>query len=255
MITYTPPAASSGPTTALLPYDWAARPAGLDAAEWVQGGEPDVADWTDVAAVGAWGGSLALTSIGLSLGDTALRLEPVSDPGDGPYASGQRGQGVARAVAAGDWVYACRLGLHSPIAADSATTAQAMFVFVNSNGAAPDVTTHRWYGVGLYYNAQVMETTTLCAASSVGVGDEWNTFTASQDTTWWRSTTVDLYLRRAGVTLYCYAAPAGQIPRLVTTRAVNAGSGLLGWRLNQDGATTHVSSVLAFAKLAAVPGV
>lgn len=254
---YTPGASSSsGPAVAAAPYDWTLTDGpGLDTAEFVQGAAPVVADWTDVADPAGWSGTLALSSVALSLGSKALRIEPVVDPGAGLYAAGQRGQGIAKTVAAGDWVYACRLGLHSPLAADTATTVQSMLVYVDSNGAAPDVTTQRWYGVGLYYNAQVMETTTLCAASSVGVGDEWNSYTASQDTTWWRSTTVDLFLRRSGTDILCYAAPAGQIPRLVTTRTVGAGSGLIGWRTNHDGTTTHITSILAFAQLAAVPGV
>ncbi len=249
------PAPTSGATTALLPYDWAARPHGLDGAEWVQGGTPDLTDWTDVAAVGGWSGTLALASVTRSLGDTAIRLEPAVDPGDGGYASGARGQGIARAVAAGDWVYACRMALHTPTASATATTALSQFVFVDANGAAPDVTTHRWYGAGLRYDAQTMETTSFASCSSVGVGDEWNSHTASQITTWWRSTTVDVYLRRSGTDLLMYAAPAGQIPRQVHTRTVGAGAGLLGWRLNNDGTAVHVTTILAFARLAAVPGV
>ena len=259
MIVYTPPAAAtSGATTALLPYDWAARPHGLDAAEWVQGGTPDLTDWTDVAAVGGWGGTLALASVTRSLGDTAIRLQPTLDPA----AVGQpveglgapRGQGIARAVAAGDWVYACRMALHTPTASQIATSALSQFVFVNSNGAAPDVTTHRWYGAGLRYSAQTMETASFAAGSAVGLGNEWNSHTASQITGWWRSTTVDVYLRRSGTNLLMYAAPAGQIPRQVNTRTVGAGAGLIGWRLINDGTTVHVTTVLAFARLSALPG-
>lgn len=249
---YAPPSGgSSGPSVAAAPYDWALMDGpGLDTAEFVQGTSPVVADWTDVAAITGWGGTVQLASVGLSLGDKALRLVPANDP-----AVGASGQGVAKTVDGGDWVYACRIGLHSPLAAATATTALSQFVYVDSNGAAPDVTTQRWYGVGLYYNAQTMETTSIAAGSSVGVGGEWDSFTSSQATTWWRSTTVDLFLRRSGTDLIAYAAPAGQIPRQVHTRTVGAGSGLIGWRLTQDGTTTHVTSVLAFARLAAVPGV
>ena len=45
-----------------------------------------------------------------------------------------------------------------------------------------------------------------------------------------------------------------EIPRQVHTRTVGAGAGLIGWRLINDGTTVHVTTVLAFARLSALPG-
>lgn len=235
---------STGGASVTLAPDWAAHAsAAIVAGDWV--------------STHTLGGATEVYKEARTLG---LRMRTDKAADGATDTNGDRVQGLAHAVGAGDFVVCMRLDFLRPGvgAADASTAIAAAVALIDGTGAtAADDSS--WYGVGNYYSGVGMTSPSVLRFSNTAGAsrfESYGTFATILNAPGLGAGPYDVVFARSGTTLDTYMGAAGGAPALVYSYTVSAGAGYIAVRIAHQLGVSHDMQALVLAyrdNLAAVP--